>query len=216
MTKRAYSSPRRAAEAARTRELILDAVGTLCARDGYAATTLKAIAAEAGVSVQSVTAAGTKAVLLIAAFERVFSGTEGRESLADRPAVASIMAEPDTEIALERYLDYVAEANARTSGIVRAMEEAAHVDAGAAAARADLERRRSSDMLLAAGWFADRGVIPKVDVARVADELGYIVGGEAYAYFVVAHGWDGAAYRAWLGRSIRPFVNGAAGTGDIR
>ena len=216
MAKRAYSSPRRAAEAARTRELILDAVATLCTRDGYAATTLKSIAVEAGVSVQSVTAAGTKAALLIAAFERVFSGVEGRESLADRPAVASIMAEPDTEVALERYLDYVAEANTRTSGIVRAMEEAAHVDAGAAVARADLERRRGSDMLLAAGWFADRGLIPKDDIARVADELGYVVGGEAYAYFVVSRGWDGVAYRAWLGRSVRPFVSGAEGTDNIR
>ncbi|GLK16910.1 TetR/AcrR family transcriptional regulator [Herbiconiux flava] len=202
MAKRAYSSPRRAAEAARTRELILDATATLCARDGYLATTLKAIAAEAGVSVQSVTAAGTKAVLLIAAFERAFSGTEGRESLADRPDVRAIMQRPDTELALDQYLDYVADANSRTSGIVRAMEAAAQLDEAAAAALADLEGRRRSDMGLAARWFAQRGLIDPADIPRIADELGYVVGGEAYAYFVGLRGWTAADYRAWLARAV--------------
>lgn len=206
MATRAYSSPRRAAEAVRTRALILDATALLCSRDGYTATTLKAIAAEAGVSVQSVTAAGTKAALLVAAFERAFSGTEGRESLADRPDVAAIMGQPDTAEALRQYLDYVADANRRTSGIVRAMEAAAQVDATAASALADLEQRRRGDMSLAAGWFAQRGLIPPADIPRVADELGYVVGGEAYAYFVVLRGWSDAEYRAWLGRSLAPYL----------
>jgi AcrR family transcriptional regulator len=206
MPKRAYSSPRRAAEAARTRELILDATATLCARDGYAATTLKAIAAEAGVSVQSVTAAGQKATLLIGAFERVFSGTEGRESLSERPDVAAIMGQPDSEVAIEQYLDYIAEANRRTFGVVRAMEVAAQVDSQAAAALADLEERRRSDMAIAAGWFAERGLIDGEDAPRVAVELGYVVGGEAYAYFVSLNGWSFEEYRAWSGRALRALL----------
>lgn len=166
------------------------------------ATTLKAIATEAGVSVQSVSAAGSKATLLIAAFERAFSGTEGRESLAERPTVIAIMSEPDTARARELYLDYVADANRRTSGIVRAMEAAAQVDDAAATALADLEGRRRSDMGLAAGWFAQRGLIGDADIPRFADELGHLVGGEAYAYFVSLRGWTDAQYRDWLSRSV--------------
>ena len=203
MTTRAYSSPQRTADAARTRAAILDAVATRCSRDGYAATTLRGIAAEAGVSLQSVTLAGTKAALLVAAFERTFSGNEGRESLSERPAMAVIMAQPDTATAVEQWLDYVAAANHRSAGLSRAMAAAAEVDRFAAVAVADLTARRGSDMELAAFWCLQRGLIEPADVPRIAAEIGYLVGPEGYAYFVDHLHWSRADYRAWLGRSLR-------------
>jgi len=203
MTTRVYSSPQRAADAARTRAGILDAVATLCSRDGYAATTLKGIAAEAGVSLQSVTLAGSKAALLIAAFERTFSGTEGRESLSERPAMAVIMSQPDASVAIEQWLDYVTAANHRSAGLSRAMAAAAEVDRLAAAAVADLTARRGADMELAASWCLQRGLIQPADVPRIAAEIGYLVGPEGYAYFVGHLRWPLPDYRAWLGRSLR-------------
>lgn len=203
MTTRSYTSPLRAAEAARTRDAILDAVAALCVSNGYAATTLKAIAAEAGVSVQSVSLAGTKASLLIAAFERAFSGSEGRESLAERPAMAEIMALADADEAISRWLDYVADANARTAGLSRVMETAAGVDPVAADAVADLRARRRRDMGLVAGWFAQRGLVEPENVGRIADEVGLIVGPEAYEYFMAEVAWTPERYREWMSRSIR-------------
>ena len=209
-TSRTYSSPQRSADAARTRAAILDAVATLCSRDGYAATTLKAIAAEAGVSLPSVTLAGSKAALLIAAFERRFSGDEGRQSLAERPAMAEIMALPDTEVAVGRWLDYVADANRATAALSRAMVTAAEADALAAVAVEDLAARRASDMQLAAGWCAHRGLIDPADVATTAIELGYLIGPETYAYFVEQSRWSGDEYRRWLERSLRHVLPGLA------
>ena len=84
--KRRYDSRRRQAQAAITRRSILDAAQRLFERDGYVATSIKAIAAEAGVSIPTVHLNGPKHALLIAAFERTFAGDEGRHSLAERQA----------------------------------------------------------------------------------------------------------------------------------
>ena len=51
---RSYDSPLRREQAARTREQILDSAKELFERDGYAATTMAAIASAAGVSLKTV------------------------------------------------------------------------------------------------------------------------------------------------------------------
>jgi AcrR family transcriptional regulator len=113
---RAYSSPRRAAEAASTRAAIIAAASTLFVRDGYAATSLRAIAQEAHVSVPTVQLQGSKHSLLIAAFEVAFAGDEGAQSLVERSDVAAIMAEPDFDTAIERYVAFLDGANQRAAG----------------------------------------------------------------------------------------------------
>ena len=206
MTVRKYSSPLRAAEAARTRGRILDAAASLFSRDGYAATTMKGIALEAGVSVQSVHLAGSKAELLIGSFERTFAGDEGRHSLSERPAMTEIMADPDPRSALGRWLDYVADANRRSAGLARAMVTAAETDQVAASAVADLDERRRSDMSIAARWAVERGLLSQAAAGMAADELGFLTGPEAYAYLVVRTGWPVERYRAWLDRSLDDLV----------
>lgn len=198
MQGRTYSSPARDADAARTRAAIVDAARSLFETEGYAATTKAAIAKRAGVSVQSVHLAGSKAALLIAAFERAFAGDEGRHSLAERPQIADIMARADTAGAIVSWLDYVASANARTSALVRAMRVAAETDAVAAAAVDDLENRRRTDLNLAARWLIGRGLIAAPNESIATDELNYLVGPETFEFFVTRSGWDAASYRAWL------------------
>ncbi len=199
---RSYTSPTREAAAARTRARIVDAAGDLFSRDGWTATTLKAVAEHAGVSVQSVHLAGPKASLLIAAFERSFAGDEGPHSLAERPEMAAIMARPDVDDALEGWLDYVAEANRRTAGLSRAMVSAAEGDPLAAAAVADLDARRRRDMQIAAQWAVGRGLLHPAHAEHAADEISWIVGPEAYAHLVDRSDWRFEDYRAWLQRSM--------------
>lgn len=203
MPPRPYSSPARQAEAQRTRAAILDAAAQLFARDGYTRTTMKDIAAAAGVSVQSVHLAGTKAALLVAAFERTFAGDDGPHSLAERPAIAEIMARPDTDDAVRAWLDYVAAANRATAGIVRAMAVAAETDELAAAAIADLDARRRADLGLAAAWMSQRGLLDPRDQDQAADELNHLVGPETHAFFVTKSGWTDDRYRAWLETALR-------------
>ncbi|MDQ1129488.1 TetR/AcrR family transcriptional regulator [Microbacterium sp. SORGH_AS_0888] len=214
MSPRRYSSPLRDAEAARTRRRIVEAAGALFARDGYAATTMKAIADRAGVSVQSVHLAGPKAALLIAAFEVSFAGDEGRHSLADRPALVEIMARESLDDVLAGWLDYVAAANARTAGLSRAMLTASEMDAAAAEAVADLEARRRRDLRQAAEWLAGRGLLRPDDVPRAGDELNLVVGPEAHDFLVLRSGWSPSEYRRWMEDTVRSLLArwaGAAG-----
>ena len=199
---RAYSSPRREAEAASTRAAIVAAASTLFQRDGYAATPLKAIAAEAGVSVPTVQLQGSKHSLLIAAFEVAFAGDEGTHSLAERPSLAAIMGEPDFATAVSGYVEFLDEANHRSAGITRAMAAAADADPAARAAYDELEQRRHRDMLIAAGWFASRDRIPGDRIPEAADVLGYVTGADAYLHFTRASGWSRERWRAWTSHQL--------------
>src|SRR6266545_1650225 len=79
-SKRRYDSPRRREQAAATRREILDAAQRLFERDGYAATTMAAIAAEARVALKTVYVAfETKSGVLRALWNLRLRG--GREDL---------------------------------------------------------------------------------------------------------------------------------------
>jgi len=198
MATRSYVSPLRASDAAATRSRIVEAAARLFVRDGYAATPMRAIALEAGVSQQTVHLHGPKHLLLIAAFERSFAGDEGNHSLAERPALVEIMSTPDTGAAIEAYLLFLAEANARSAHVTRAIMAAADADPAVRAAYADLEDRRRRDMSIAAGWFVDRGLVAAADADRAADLLALYTGPDAYLQLVATAGWTSDAYRAWL------------------
>lgn len=200
---RAYNSPRRQAEAAATRSEIIAAAARLFVRDGYAATSQRAIAAEAGVSVPTVQLQGAKHTLLIAAFERAFAGDEGSHPLADRAEIGAIMAEPEFEVALSRYVGFLRDANARSADIVRAMMSAADADPAARDAYAELEGRRHRDMAIAADWFVSRGRIDADAAPIAADVLGYLTGPDAYVYLVGSRGWSRERYASWLEQQLR-------------
>lgn len=89
---------------------------------------LRAIVAEAGVSVQSVHLAGPKSSLVLAAWEHAFAGDEGAHSLLQRPAMAQMLAELDSAVALSHFVAFIVEANARGAGFWRAMRTAADAD----------------------------------------------------------------------------------------
>ena len=125
---RKYSSSVRERDGAETRKRIVTAAGRLFARDGYFAPPLRAIVAEAGVSVQSVHLAGPKSSLVLAAWEHAFAGDEGAHSLLQRPAMAQMLAELDSAFALSHFVAFIVEANARGAGFWRAMRTAADAD----------------------------------------------------------------------------------------
>ena len=199
---RAYRSPRREADAASTRAAIIAAGEKLFVRDGYAATSLRAIADEAQVSLPTVQQQGGKHSLLIAAFEVAFAGDEGAHSLADRPSMAAIMSEPDFETAVRRYVEFLGAANQRAAGIVKAMSAAADADTAVRAAYDELEQRRHRDMTIAAHWFAGRGRIPESSVAAAADVLSYVTGADAYLHFTRSRGWSPQQWSNWTSRQL--------------
>src|SRR6478672_7913901 len=94
--KRTYNSPRRQEQAAATRRQILDAARRLFVRQGYAATTMAQIAAEAGVALKTVYLAfDTKSGLLQKLWNVTLRGDDGDVPVAEQAWYRETLDEPD-------------------------------------------------------------------------------------------------------------------------
>src|SRR4051812_28146783 len=97
-TTRPYHSPRRREQAEATRREILEAAKRLFERQNYAATTMAAIAAEAGVALKTVYVAfETKSGLLRALWHLLLRGDEENVPVAERRWYRTLLEEPDPE-----------------------------------------------------------------------------------------------------------------------
>src|SRR5436190_8707821 len=95
-TRRRYESPRRREQAAATRREILDAAQRLFEQHGYAATTMAAIAKEAGVALQTVyIAVETKSGVLRALWHLLLRGDEGDAPVGERDWYLEVLSDPD-------------------------------------------------------------------------------------------------------------------------
>lgn len=95
--KRRYHAPRRRAQADATRRAILAAAHDLFLADGYAATSIRAVAKAAEVSEQTVyNAFGDKPSLLVAVGDRVLSGELAPETLKHGDFRTQLLGKTDT------------------------------------------------------------------------------------------------------------------------
>src|SRR4051794_32139439 len=95
---RRYDSRRRREQAAETRREILRAAQRLFAERGYAATTMAAVAAEAGVSVKTVYLAfETKSGVLRALWHLLLRGEQDEVRVSEQPWFREVVDEPDPE-----------------------------------------------------------------------------------------------------------------------
>src|SRR3954469_14368891 len=110
--RRRYESPRRREQAAATRRQILEAAEKLFAEQGYAATTMAAVAAEAGVALKTVYLAfETKSGLLRALWHLLLRGDREEVRVGDQAWFREVLDEPDPERRLRL--------NARNSRVVK-------------------------------------------------------------------------------------------------
>ena len=139
-----YDSPTRVEGARRTRLRILEAAHAEMAEHGYGGTTMRAIAARAGVSVKTVEAAfATKANLLKQLIDVRVAGDDEPVAMIDRPAVAEMIAEPDVDRLLELNAAFVADITRRIVVIDRVAREAAPLSEELTALfRVSLDNRR--------------------------------------------------------------------------
>ncbi|MEX2547834.1 MAG: helix-turn-helix domain-containing protein [Chloroflexota bacterium] len=189
----------RAERAAVTRRRIAEAARGLFATRGYGATTLREIAAAAGVAVQTVYAVfGSKANIL----------RELREGLVTDPAAdAAFRAALDASsppAALDLFARSVRLRWETGHDIV-----AIHLEAGSTdpTIRVEVEavlsaRRRGIGRL--AGSVA--GLEPSLDVREVMAVLDGLTLPEIYAELVGVHGWSAEAYESWLAEALRRLV----------
>lgn len=212
---RSYNSTLRAEQAANTRQRILDAAAACFARAGYPGTALADIAAEAGVSVETVKLSGPKRALLLAAFEQAFAGSEGRETIAERD-VGRGLRELSDDALIPGFVHFVAEANRRTSGLWAGFLSAASSDPLVRAELDDLLERRRADFLASVTELEGRGMVgPGLDHGtrrELADILSFLVSPESHEQLVTQAGWSMERYEAWLCDAIARLVLGRQST----
>ena len=132
----AYKSERRQQQAQTTRQDILRAARRLFADRGYAATSMSAIAAAAGVAVQTIYAScGSKRELVLALVDTI-------DEEADVATIAARLAESyEPEEIIRLGVRLTRELNERCGDIISALLSAAPVEPNAAAAAEEGKRR---------------------------------------------------------------------------
>src|SRR3954468_6802158 len=139
---RRYHSPRRQEQAAATRLAILEAAKDRFERDGYAPTTMAAIAKEAGVALKTVYLAfDTKSGLLRALWHLLLRGDEEDAPIGERPSYREVLAEPDPERAVRLGADSARLLKDRAGALLCVIRAAAATDSDAA----ELWRRIETD-----------------------------------------------------------------------
>jgi AcrR family transcriptional regulator len=186
----------RAERAAVTRRRITMAARRLFARNGYGATTLKEVASEAGVAVQTVYAVyGSKAGILEAL----------REEALHQPEAEALVREATEQPSPVRCLELFARSIRRrwelAGDIVAIHRDAATTDP---AVREGVERvlgiRRAGMAGLARTLGGD--LRDGMDVTRATAILDALTLPEVYAELVDVQGWTPDEYEAWLAAAL--------------
>jgi AcrR family transcriptional regulator len=187
-----------------THQRIADAARRLFRRDGYAATTITDIAAEAGVAVQTVYAVyGSKAGILRTLRDAVMLQPEAGA------LYAQAMDAPTSAVALELFARSIRTRFEHAGDIVVIHRDAAMADAAMRAGLEEtLERRRGGLRALAERIAPD--LRPALDVKAAAAILDALTLPEIRAELVDIHGWTDDAYEAWLAALLQRALLGDA------
>ncbi len=199
VVKRRYESARRQEQARQTRRAILDAAAALFVDPGYAATPLTAIAAEAGVAIQTVYKVfGSKQALLSALVDVTTAGDDEPVALPDRQFVAEIRALPDARAKLDRYARHLVDVHARQAQVMLALAAAATADPEAAAIwRKNLDERRAGMAMFAADLASTGRLRPEHTVETTADVLWLAMDVRNYDWLVRQRGWSPERFQSW-------------------
>lgn len=178
----------------------MKAARELFTEQGYAATSISAIAARAGVAVDTVyAAAGRKPALLRELVETSLSGTDQAVPALQRDYVVRMRAATSAREKIEIYAAAVASIGVRLAPIHLALVEASVSDRDCAALRAEIDQRRANNMrLLAADLRTTGEVRPDLTDDEVADIVWSMNASEYRALLVDRCGWSAERFGAWL------------------
>jgi AcrR family transcriptional regulator len=194
---RRYDSPRRRAQAEATRREILDAAERLFVRDGYATTTMAAIAKEAGVALKTVYVVfETKSGVLRALWNLRLRGDQANVPIQDRAWYREVLAEPDAERALRLGAHESRRVKERAGGLFAVLRSAADSDPDIAALweRINAEFHTNQRAVIEA-----LGPLrPGLDIERAADIMWTLNHPDVWQLLVGRRGWTPDAWEEWF------------------
>jgi AcrR family transcriptional regulator len=200
--KRVYESPRRREQAAATRVAILDAALKLFEQQGYAATSVAAIAEEAGVALKTVYAVfGTKRGVLFALRNRLVRGSDDPVPVAQQEWFRAVLDEPDPHKRLSMFAAAATELKNRAGAIFEIIRHAAPADPEIGAMWDEFMRDFYDNQRLVIERFQADGAL-KVDINRATDILWTINHPAVYHLLVAERGWSTDDYQHWLEQTL--------------
>ena len=205
--KRAYDASGRREQASAARSRVLRVARTRFLRDGYAATTVAAIANEAGVSPKTVAKQfGNKPGLLRALFDVALVGDDEPGGLEERADIMAIHAEPDAQAKLALFAHTLAEMLPRTAPVQLLLLETVS-DPDLARVWTAIKAGRREGMLNLARNLADGGHLRDgLTTGQAADVLWAYSSPQLYELLVLERGWTPTQYSDFISRTLVAFL----------
>ncbi len=199
--KRSYHSPRRQAQAAATRRSILEAAQRLFERQGYAATTMDAIAEDAGVALKTVYVAfATKSGVLRGLWDLLLKGDLDEAAVAERPWYREVLDEVDPHRQLRLNARNSRVVKERIAGVLETIRNAAPIDVDIDALwnliQTDFyDNQRTIVQVL----HRKKALRPGLDVTRATDILWTLNHPDMWQLLVGRRAWTPEQYEKWFG-----------------
>lgn len=201
--RRSYRSPSRERRARETRKRILVAARTEFPRSGYAATTLRAVARAAGVSVPTVELLfGTKPALLRAAISFAIRGDADPVPMLQRGWALSAQAKVSPADFLAVVARVLTISARRSAGLIVAAFEGARVDESMLPLAEQLRAQRAET----AAWIVD-GLIeraslrPRTDRDTAVDTIWLLMDPHGFCALTEDRGWTPQQFEHWFADS---------------
>ena len=197
---RAYDSPNRTRQARETYRRIVEAAAVLFVRDGYSATSISAIAEEAGVAVPTVYARlRSKANILRAVVDLTVRGDAEAAPLASRAGWQEMAGHQDPREQLAVFAQLHRQICDREAAVFAQLEAAAGGDPEATQLLADHDRRRyETQRRLAHSLHRRKQLKPGLAARQAADVIWTLASELTYLALVRDRGWKADSYERWV------------------
>ena len=188
-----------------TEQKLITAATRLFVRDGYAATTLAAVAAEAGVAPRTVYVRfGTKAALLRRSVDVALVGDTLPVDVDSRDWARRAMTAPTLEERITVAARGIAEMMARAAPLLAVAAEAAPSEPEIAAAyQAGREATRDAQRRFWVAAASDGLLPPGADLDWLADTTALLVAAETYLLGSRVLHWSPGQHEQWLAATMR-------------
>ena len=190
----------RARQARETRRRIVQAAARLFVRDGYSATSIAAIAEEAGVAVPTVYATlRSKANILRAVVQLTVRGDDEAAPLASRPGWQDVEDEDDPAQQLALFAHFHREICEREAPVFAQLEAAAGTDLEATELLAEHDRLRyEMQSRVARSLRRKKHLRTGLSARDAADVIWTLASERTYLALVRDRGWRPDDYEQWL------------------
>jgi AcrR family transcriptional regulator len=202
--RRAYDSSHRKDQARATRRSVLDAARELFVDNGYAATSIDAVARKADVSSETIYAVfKNKRSLLSAVLDISIAGDDAPVPILDRDWVKQMQDEPDPRRRVQILARNGTEMLERRAPVDRVLQGAASADPAIVSLWTSAKEQRYKGQRALARIVGARGAFrPGLTVAEAADVLYAIGNPDTFSALVFDRGWSVRAFERWYADTL--------------